>query len=39
MKKKLFKEKSDSSMRLTNRGDINLKTPFCATSLNIISDF
>ena len=26
-------------MRLTNRGDINLKTPFWGTSLNIISDF
>ena len=38
-KKKLCKEKSDSSVRLKNRDDINLKTPFCGTSLNIISDF
>ena len=39
MKKKLCKEKSDSSVRLKNRDDINLKTPFCITSLNIILDF
>ena len=39
MKKKLCKEKSDSSVRLKNRDDINLKTPFCGTSLNIILDF
>ena len=39
MKKKLFKETSDLSVRLKNRNDINLKTPFCGTSLNIISDF
>ena len=37
--KKTLQRKSDSSVRLKNRDDINLKTPFCWTSLNIISDF
>ena len=37
--KKLCKEKSDSSVRFKNRDDINLKTPFCGTSLNIILGF
>ena len=39
MKKKLCKEKSDSSVRLKNRDDINLKTLFYGTSLNIILGF
>ena len=38
-KKKLCKEKSDSSLRPKYRDDINLKTPLCRTSLNIILDF
>ena len=37
--KKTLQRKSDSSVRLKNRGDINLKTPFCRTSLNIILGF
>ena len=37
--KKTLQRKSDSSVRLKNRDDINLKTPFCRTSLNIISGF
>ena len=38
-KKKLCKEKSDSSVRLKNRDDVNLKTLFYGTSLNIILGF
>ena len=38
-KKNFAKKKSDSSMRLKNRDDINLKTLFYGTSLNIILGF
>ena len=37
--KKTLQRKSDSSVRLKNRDDINLKTLFYGTSLNIILGF